>query len=154
MNTVDINAILRSDFYGFIERSFYELNPNAGFFRNWHIELIAHKLEECRRGKIKRLIINVPPRSLKSHCASVAFPAWLLGHDPSAQIICASYAQDLANKHAIDCRSLLNTDWYQRSFPTRLSPQRQAVQEFMTTRKGFRLATSVGGVLTGRGADF
>ena len=84
----------------------------------------------------------------------MAFPAFLLGHNPSAQIICASYAQDLSNKHAIDCRSILNSDWYQALFHTRLSSQRQAVQEFMTTEKGFRLATSVGGVLTGRGADF
>ena len=54
----------------------------------------------------------------------------------------------------MDCRSLLSSRWYQDLFPTSLSNQRQAVQEFMTTQKGFRLATSVGGVLTGRGADF
>ena len=146
--------LLRRDLYGFIEKSFYELNPTTPFLRNWHIELMAAELEACRRGETKRLIINVPPRSLKSICTSVAFPAWLLGHNPSSQIICASYAQDLANKHAIDCRTLLSSKWYQDLFPTRLSSERQAVQEFMTTQKGFRLATSVGGVLTGRGADF
>ena len=91
---------------------------------------------------------------MKSHCVSVAFVAWLLGHNPSAQIICASYAQDLADKHALDCRSVIASNWYQEVFLTRLSAQRQAVNEFMTTQKGVRLATSVGGVLTGRGADF
>ena len=145
---------MRSDFTAFIERSFHELNPTTAFLPNWHIEVIAAELEACRRGEIKRLIINVPPRSLKSHCASVAFPAWLLGHDPSAQIICASYAQELANKLSSDCRTLFASSFYQDLFPTRLSPHRQAVQEFMTTRQGFRLSTSVGGVLTGRGADF
>src|SRR5580704_10486663 len=150
----DYHAILRQDFCGFIERIFYELNPGTEFLPNWHIEVIAEELEACRRGETKRLIINVPPRSLKSHCASVAFPAWLLGHNPSAQIICASYGQDLSNKLALDCRSVMNAEWYRKLFPTRLSSQRQAVSEFMTDAQGFRLATSIGGVLTGRGGDF
>jgi predicted phage terminase large subunit-like protein len=150
----EYHALLRSDFTAFIERSFHELNPATPFLSNWHIEVIASELEACRRGETKRLIINLPPRSLKSHCASIAFPAWLLGHDPSAQIIVASYGQDLANKLSSDCRTLFGSSFYQALFSTRLSPQRQAVQEFMTTRQGFRLSTSIGGVLTGRGADF
>jgi hypothetical protein len=100
-----------------------------------------------------RLIINLPPRSLKSLMASIAFPAWCLGHDPSAQLLCVSYAQDLADKLARDCRSIMMSPWYRRIFPTRLARHRQAVQEFITTRQGYRLATSNGGVLTGRGAD-
>jgi predicted phage terminase large subunit-like protein len=154
MTINEYRAFLRQDFCAFVEKSFYELNPTTPFLRNWHIEVMAAELEACRRGETKRLIINVPPRSLKSICASVAFPAWLLGHNPSSQVICASYAQDLANKHAIDCRTLLLSKWYQEVFATRLSDQRQAVHEFMTAEKGFRLATSVGGVLMGRGADF
>jgi predicted phage terminase large subunit-like protein len=147
-------ALLRRSLYAFIARTFHELNRDTEFSPNWHIEVIAAELEACWRGETKRLIINVPPRSLKSQAASVAFPAWLMGHNPSAQIICSSYGQDLANKHAGDCRSVLSSDFYQSIFPTRLSPDRKAVQEFMTTQKGVRLATSVGGVLTGRGADF
>ena len=105
-----------------------------------------------RAGKIRRLIINLPPRHLKSLLASIAFPAWCLGHDPSAQILCVSYAQDLADKLARDCRSIMMSPWYRRIFRTRLAPHRQAVQEFLTTAHGFRFATSNGGVLTGRGA--
>ena len=150
----EYHAALRHDFCGFIERSFYELNPETEFLVNWHIEVMAAELEACRRGETKRLIINLNPRALKSHCTTVAFPAWLLGHDASAQIICVSYGQDLANKHAIDCRTLLGSDFYQSIFSTRLSSEKQAVQEFMTTQKGVRLATSVGGVLTGRGASY
>ena len=85
--------------------------------------------------------------------ASIAFPAWCLGHDPSAQILCVSYAQDLADKLSRDCRSIMMSPWYRRIFPTRLAPHRQAVQEFLTTAHGCRLATSNGGVLTGLGAD-
>src|SRR5246127_1668564 len=120
---------------------------------SWHIEIIAAKLTGLRDGKIGRLIINLPPRHLKSLLASVAFPAWCLGHDPSAQLLCVSYAQDLADKLSRDCRRIVASDWYRRIFPTRLSPQRAAMPEFDTTAQGCRLATSVGGVLTGRGAD-
>jgi hypothetical protein len=85
--------------------------------------------------------------------ASIAFPAWCLGHESSAQILCVSYAQELADKLARDCRSIMMSIWYRQIFPTRLAAHRQAVQEFITTRQGYRLATSTGGVLTGRGAD-
>ena len=149
----EYDAILRSDFWFFAQRCFSELNPQAAFATNWHLEVIAAKLTAVREGKIRRLIINLPPRHLKSLMASIAFPAWCLGHDPSAQILCVSYAQDLADKLARDCRSIMMSPWYQQIFPTRLAPHRQAVQEFITTRQGYRLATSTGGVLTGRGAD-
>lgn len=143
--------ILRHDLMSFIERSFYEVNPQTSLLCGPHIELIAAKLEACRQGKIKRLIINLPPRHLKSHCASIAFVAWCLGHDPGLHIICASYGQDLADKLARDSRTVMMSAWYKDLFPTRLS-NRQA-QDFLTTDMGTRLATSVGGVLTGRGAD-
>src|SRR5207244_7434354 len=149
----ELDVILRADLGYFAELCFYELNPQAAFLTNWHIEVIAAKLAAVREGKIRRLIINLPPRHLKSLLASIAFPAWCLGHDPSAQILCVSYAQDLADKLARDCRSIMMSRWYRRMFPTRLAPHRQAVQEFITTCQGYRLATSTGGVLTGRGAD-
>src|SRR5436305_9385666 len=145
--------ILRSDLGYFAERCFCELNPQAAFLTNWHIQVIAAKLTEVREGKIRRLIINLPPRHLKSLMASISFPAWCLGLDPTAQILCVSYAQDLADKLARDCRSIMMSPWYRKIFPTRLAPHRQAVQEFITTGQGYRLATSTGGVLTGRGAD-
>jgi hypothetical protein len=149
----EYETMLRQDFSTFAARCFYDLNPQTDLAMNWHLEVIAAKLTAVRNGEIRRLIINLPPRHLKSLMASIAFPAWCLGHDPSAQILDVSYAQDLADKLARDCRSIMTSRWYRRIFPTRLAPQRQAVQEFITTRQGYRLATSNGGVLTGRGAD-
>jgi predicted phage terminase large subunit-like protein len=146
-------TLLRQDFATFAARCFQDLNPQTELAMNWHLEVIAAKLTAVREGKIRRLIINLPPRHLKSLMASIAFPAWCLGHDPSAQILCVSYAQDLSDKLARDCRSIMLSPWYRQIFPTRLAPHRQAVQEFITTRQGYRLATSTGGVLTGRGAD-
>jgi predicted phage terminase large subunit-like protein len=84
----------------------------------------------------------------------VAFAAWLLGHNPATQIICASYAHDLASRHALECKTLMLSQFYRRLFRTRLSADKQAVDDFATTKQGFRMATSVGGVLTGRGADY
>lgn len=146
---------LRHDFMSFVVRSFYELNPQTLFSTSPHIEVLASKLESCRKGTTKRLNVNLPPRSLKSHTVSVALPAWLLGHDPASQIICCSYGQDLSDKLARDCRTVMASNFYQRLFPkTRLSPEKQSLSEFVTTAQGFRMSTSIGGVLTGRGADF
>ena len=96
----EYRALLRQDFSIFSQRCFRQLDPQTNFLNNWHIEVLAAKLEACRQGRIRRLIINIPPRHLKSHCASIAFPAWCLGHNPTAQILCVSYAQDLSDKLA------------------------------------------------------
>jgi hypothetical protein len=149
----EYSALLRHDFCSFIQRCFYELNPQTDFHMNWHIEVMAAKLDAVRKGKIRRLIINVPPRHLKSLCASIALPAWCLGHNPAAQVLCVSYAQDLSDKLARDCRNIVMSRWFQQLFPTRISTMKQSVQEFATTSHGYRMATSIGGVLTGRGAD-
>jgi len=153
LDLAEYEALLRADFAWFAARAFCELNPQTNFASNWHFLVIAAKLSSVLEGRIGRLIVNVPPRYLKSHLASVSFPAWCLGHNPSLQILCVSYAQDLADKLSRDCRRIVTSHWYQRLFPARLSPRHQAVPEFETTQQGGRLATSVGGVLTGRGAD-
>jgi predicted phage terminase large subunit-like protein len=145
--------LMRSDFAAFIHRSFLELNPHLPFEPNWHIEALAAKLEDVRIGRCKRLIINIPPRHLKSHVVSVCFPAWLLGHHPAKQILAVSYGQDLSDKLARDCRALITSPFYQALFATRLSAERNTVAEFETTEGGNRLSTSVGGVITGRGAN-
>ena len=153
LTPAEYEVLLRHDFATFAMRCFNDLNPQTRLAMNWHLEVIAAKLTAVREGKIRRLIINLPPRHLKSLMASIAFPAWCLGHDPSAQILCVSYAQDLADKLARDCRSIMTSPWYRQIFATRLAPHRQAVQEFITTRQGYRLATSTGGVLTEHGSE-
>jgi predicted phage terminase large subunit-like protein len=151
---VEFDALSRLDFEIFVERVFAELNPSLAFAYNFHIGVIAAKLEKVRRGEIRRLVINVPPRSLKSIMTSAAFPAWVLGHDPTRSVICVSYGQELADALARDCRQVMAQPWYQQLFPkTALSPLRMAVHNFETTRGGSRIATSIGGVLTGFGAD-
>jgi hypothetical protein len=98
----EYEALLRADFASFVQHCFRELNARTQFALSWHHEIIAAKLEAVRNGDIRRLIINMPPRHLKSFFASVAFPAWCLGHKPRLQIVFASYAQDLADKLSRD----------------------------------------------------
>ncbi len=149
----DYKALLHEDFATFAHRAFLELYPTTPFLPNWHVEAVAAALESLRHGKILRLGLYLPPRHLKSFMASVAFPAFWLGHDPTAQIMCVSYGQDLAQKHSLDCRRLMRTPFYRSVFGTRLSPLKQAAQQFDTTAGGFRLAMSISGAVTGRGAD-
>ncbi|CAO3412880.1 phage terminase large subunit [Azospirillum doebereinerae] len=147
-----LRQALREDLASFIHRSFQTVTPGTAYRHNWHIDAIAWHLQGCLTGRIRRLVITLPPRYLKSVCASVAFPAWALGHDPGRRIIAASYAQELAAKHARDCRAVMESGWYREVFPsTRLDPAKNTELEFATTARGFRLATSVGGTLTGRG---
>src|ERR1700692_1201556 len=149
-----LQALLRNDFRVFVEKVFLTLTPGQTYIRSWHIDAIAYQLERVRRGEIRRLIINMPPRSLKSIMASVAFPAFVLGLEPSRRIICVSYSGDLAKKHSNDFRAVLESSWYRRAFPTtRIGPYKNSETEIELTARGFRLATSVGGTLTGRGGD-
>src|ERR1700737_3967369 len=118
----EYKTMLRQDFSTFAARCFYDLNPQTELAMSWHVEIIAAKLTAVRHGKIPRLIINLPPRHLKSLLASTAFPARWLGHDPPAQILGGSYAQDLAGKPARDGRRIMMSPWYRRIFPPRLAP--------------------------------
>lgn len=146
----DLTEIERRDFAAFIHGAFQVLHPGEPYLDNWHIHAMAHNLH----GGGNRVIISMPPRNLKSIVASVAYPAWLLGHDPSKRIICVSYAQDLADKHARQCRQVLESAWYKALFPqTRISPEKNSVSQFETTKRGVRLSTSVDGALTGFGGD-
>lgn len=145
--------LARDDFYVFAQRAFRELH-GASYQDNWHIAAIARQLVRIEMGEITRLIITMPPRTMKSFLASVCLPAWMLGKNPSAKIICASYAQPLSNEFAFEMRRLMQTRWYRSVFPNvHIDTKKASVDEIKTTRGGYRLSTSVGGSLTGRGAD-
>lgn len=149
-----LRAALRSDFSSFIAKTFATVNPGQAFCANWHIDALADHLEAVRRGDIKRLMINMPPRALKSICVSVAFPAWLLGHRPESRIIVASYALPLAIKHSMDTREVLRASWFRELFPaSRVARGQDEKHKFITTARGFRLSTSTGAGLTGEGGN-
>ncbi len=129
-----LQALLRQDLGAFIEKSFRNLYPALPYHHNWHIDAFAWHLCEVMRGRIKRLLITVPPRSLKSHCASVAFPAWVLGHQPGRRVVTVSYGNDLAVEHANAFRKLIRSDWYRDLFPfTHIDARKDKEREVRTT---------------------
>lgn len=148
----ELDTETRQDFGFFLFRTLKTIAPGTHYQHNWHMTAMAEYLAAAARGEITRLIINLPPRMLKSTLVSVAWPAWLLGHQPTMRLMAASYAQSLATKHSVDCRAVMQADWYRQAFPrTRLSPEQNEKEKFATTRRGYRLATSVGGAATGEG---
>lgn len=147
-------ALMRKDLSSFIQRAFLTVDPGSRYLHNWHVDAIAYALEQVAYGATTRLIITMPPRSLKSIAASVALPAWLLGHDPRQRVVAVSYAEALSEKLALDCLKVLEAPWFKEAFPmTRVARSRSARADFETTRGGGRFSTSVGGALTGRGGD-
>lgn len=147
----EYDAFTRLDFWVFVQRVFAELTGET-FSDNFHIQVLCAQVERIRTELNTRLAIALPPRSLKSIVVSVALLAWLLGHNPELEVVCVSYGKELADKLSTDCRRVMLSPWYRRLFPgTRLD--RQAMDHLTTTKGGKRYATSVGGTLTGMGAD-
>lgn len=146
------NALIRTDYLTFIQRMFRDLDPGTPFVSSWHYEAIAQKLERVRRGECLRLIINVPPRSGKSILATIGWPMFLWGHDPTKRIICISHTEDLARDFSIKRRAVAQSGWYQTVFPdTRMASVRDL--ELRTTDFGSCFASGIGGAVLGRGAD-
>ncbi|MBN9250243.1 MAG: phage terminase large subunit [Mesorhizobium sp.] len=146
------DAILRVDFYAFVQRVFRELRPGDRFSPNWHLDAICHEVMQMVDGTNQRLLVTVPPRSLKSIIISVALPAFVLGRNPTRRIVCISYAEDLAVDLANQFRKVIASSWYRRLFP-KMVTKRNTDREITTTRGGSRFATSIKGPLTGRGGN-
>ena len=147
-----LKAVLSTDFRAFVEYTFGVLRPGARFRPNWHVDALAHKLGQVASGEVQRLIITLPPRNLKSIAASVALPAWFLGHNPSERVVAVSYSDALAKTHANDFRRIVSDPLYQAIFPS-MRVSRSTDSEVHTTLRGRRYATSIEGTLTGRGGN-
>ena len=147
-------AATRTDLQAFSERVFYALHPDKPFLSNWHTTAVSHALKRCLGGEVKRLVILLPPRHLKSTLVSVAFTAFILGQKPSAKLICASYATQLAADLSNRTRKVLDQHWYQQAFPSTKIGETDKQEFFKTTAGGYRFATTPGGAMTGMGADW
>ena len=151
-NNFALASLLRTRFGFFIRKVFATVSPGDSYLHNWHIEAIEHQLMMMQGGANRRLLVTQPPRSLKSICVSVAYVAWLLGHDPTRRIIVASYSGNFATELHRQFRMVVGSPWYQALFPG-TQWERETDAEMITTQGGSRFATSIGGTLTGRGAD-
>jgi predicted phage terminase large subunit-like protein len=134
----------------------------APYASNWHLDAIAEHLQAVTFGQITRLLITMPPRCSKSSIVCVTWPAWtwlqarnpefpLAG--PQVQWLFASYAQTLSERDALKMRRLIASDWFQARWKLDIKCDKDTVRKYETGAGGYRLATSVGGSLTGEGGD-
>ncbi len=138
----------------FVEKCYNEIDGSYEYNETIASKLILDKLKIITEATEKRQIINVPPRCYKSTIISIAYTAWLLGQNPKLKILCISYGDDLAKDFSIKVRQIMKSDWYKKTFPkTRLKLWGQKDDHLETTKNGYRRAASIGGSLTGRGAD-
>ena len=140
----------------FVEEAWHVVEPGTKYVPSWHVGAICQHLEACTRGEIRRLIINIPPRCMKSLLVCCFWPAWVWITRPSARWLFASYSHHLSVRDSLRCRDIIQSPWYRRRWGNRFrlrSDQNQKTR-FDNSRSGFRLASSTGGVGTGEGGDF
>ncbi len=149
-----VSALYRSSFYHFAKRAFHEVEPATQFEDNWHLECLAAHLTAVYDGQIKRLIITMPPRTLKSYYIARAFPAWVMGKSPNKKFIVSSYGHEVAEQNSMACRRIIKSPWYQALFnATRINPEIDRNTHFETTQAGQYYAASALSPVTGIGAD-
>jgi len=146
-------ALLRRDFSFFLTHAYRVLGGEGDYVHGWHVDAITEHLRLLSCGEFRRLIITMPPRHLKSMTASIAWPAWMIGNNPALRFITVSYGAELAEKQGRDTLKILDDPMVRRAFP-RLRLTRRSAIDFETDLGGGRLSTSLGGTLTGRGADY
>lgn len=148
-----LQALCRSNLGAFTCKAFTVVEPGTKFEHNWHIDCIAEHLQAVWTGEIRKLIINMPPRALKTHTAAVSFPAWGMGRDPTKRFMLTSFKGSLAEKMTRKTRMLMKSSWYKDTFPnTKISDELDRQYYFETTDRGQYFSSSMSSV-TGEGCD-
>jgi hypothetical protein len=151
LETMAIRHMYQTDPRMFMPLAFRLVYPGAEYLHNWSIDLLGDALAKCHRREITRLIINMPPRSLKSFCASVAFPAWVLGVDPTSSIMCVAGHRTLAEDQHVLAHRLMSNERYLGLFPHMRSTEKPA--QLRLPQGGGRYALTPSTPITGRGAN-
>lgn len=146
-----MQALYRHDFGSFARFAFHELHPSVEYLHNWHIDVLTNALRKVEAGEITRLIITLPPRMLKSHCASIAFPAWVLGRNPAKKIVCLSGSYDLSSDLENSFYQLVQSNRYRALFPS--FSYTMSSKRIITPHGGFRKSACMDSSLMGVGAD-
>lgn len=143
------------DLFEFVKEAWPYVVPGEPLQPNWHVEAVCEHLQALATGQFSNLLINMPPRHGKSVICCVMFPSWLWIRDPAYRMIYASYSQTFAMRDSRETHRLIKSAWYQKNWATRfaLTEDADAQVRFENTMKGFRIATSPGGLGTGEGGD-
>ena len=145
--------ICKRSFYEFVQRAWHVIETDV-FVDGWHIEAVCQYLEACYEGRVRNLIINVPPRHMKSLLLNVFFPAWVWSKSPSKKFIFTSYSEDLVIRDSEKCKKLITSEWYQERFKVELESKPDTTTKFQNTKGGYRYSFGFGGSITGQGGDF
>jgi len=151
---IDIE-LARQSLYEFMRQAWPIVEPGVPFVDGWHLQAIAQHLEAVSAGHIRNLIINIPPRHAKSLLVAVFWPCWEWTQYPARRWLFASYANSLSIRDSLKCRRIIESPWYQARYGHvfRLTDDQNAKIKFENDHTGYRLATSVGGAVTGEGGD-
>lgn len=144
---LDKKGSIQHDFMGFVKHVWPD------FIEGKHHQQIANKFNDIATGKIKRLIINMPPRHTKSEFGSYLLPAWMVGRNPKLKIIQSTNTTELSVRFGRKAKQLMDTPEYKEVFKTRLKEDSQAAGKWETQQGGEYYAAGVGSAITGRGAD-
>jgi predicted phage terminase large subunit-like protein len=139
----------------FVKQAWHVVEPSSPYMHNWHVDAICEHLQAVSEGKIQNLLINMPPRSMKSLCVSVFWPMWEWITKPHIRWMYSSYALSLAIRDSVKCRRVIESDWYKTNWGDifSLSKDQNLKSRFENTKGGYRLAVSVGSAATGEGGD-
>lgn len=142
-------------FYDFVRRAWHVLEPVHPFVGGWAVKAVCDALQAVTEGKIQNLLINIPPGCTKSMTTSVLWPAWEWGPRKLAhhRFINGSYEKGLATRDLVRCRDLLCSEWFQTRWPIKFKDDQDQKTYYENDSTGWRLATSVGGALTGYRGD-
>jgi phage terminase large subunit-like protein len=145
----------RRSLHAFVRAAWHIVEPETVFVDNWHIGLICETLQAVTRLEIHNLIINIPPRHMKSLLVSVFWPAWSWTQAPALRWLTGSYAAPLAVRDALKSRRILQSAWYQQRYGHvfKLCGDQNMKNRYENDRSGYRLAFSFNGAVTGEGAD-
>lgn len=149
-----LNAACRTSFDAFAQKAFTIVEPGTKYEWGWHIGCLSEHLQAVQTGQLKRLIINIAPRTLKSFLVTRSYPAWAMGKNPHEKFISTSYGYEVVEQNAIACRRIMKSDWYRSCFPaTQISSDLDRNTHFETTVGGQYYAASALSPLTGIGAS-
>lgn len=150
-----LNALCRTSFDAFSQKSFGIVEPSTTYEWGWHLGCIAEHLEAMYNDELYKLIINLPPRTLKSFSVARAFPAWVMGKSPGKKFISTSYGYEVTEQNSMACRRIMKSEWYQSCFPkTIITPDLDRNTHFETTEGGQYYAASALSPITGIGCDY
>lgn len=142
-------------FAEFVKQAWTVVEPETPFVDNWHIKAICDHLQEVSDGtRITKLLINVPPGTMKSLLVSVFWPVWVWTHKPEKRFFYASYGEDLVVRDSVKCKTLMRSGWYQARWGSRFDFKKDTEKLFSNTKGGWRMCTTVGGKATGHHPDF